>query len=367
MSTPQDDLYFSRFPGWCPNWLRKAVEQPDCSGCGGSHGRLRSLARSLVHHISPERHPGLALHWLKTAAQRCDRVPPDDELARMIPWAIARDDSAQSESGSHNQSPTAIDIDALYEIIVRGPTRDELREMSHERCADTKDRQTARILDDWANYAGNPNPWICHGSASVFYTRRLSKMRAWAHSHQQIVPSPMRRQYGTTIDGHLSEHSLEGTGPRCILVVEFDFALVNDHRNPTRWAPLINACADASRSVLDMNAALIAHLMATASIWMIIYSGGKSLQAWRPCKDIDEQSLDQWFHGIAAPLGACGSTWCRSQFVRMPDGQRDDGRRQTVEYYNPTVLTKKTATFPNAAAAKIPPLQLDETSYANAK
>ena len=176
----------------------------------------------------------------------------------------------------------------------------------------------------------------------------------------------MRRQYGTTIDGHLSERSLEGTGPRCMLVVEFDsWSMIT--ASPRGGRRLSTRVPTPARSVLDMNAALIAHLMATASIWMIIYSGGKSLQAWRPCKDIDEQSLDQWFHGIAAPLGACGSTWCRSQFVRMPDGQRDDGRRQTVEYYNPTVLTKKTATFPNAAAAKIPPLQLDETSYANAK
>ena len=71
---------------------------------------------------------------------------------------------------------------------------------------------------------------------------------------------------------------------------------------------------------------------------MVVFSGGKSLQAWFACKRAGEQPLAEWFRGEALCLGADPATWCRSQFVRMPDGSRDDGRRQTVEYLDPALL-----------------------------
>jgi hypothetical protein len=148
----------------------------------------------------------------------------------------------------------------------------------------------------------------------------------------------MRDQWGKTVGGHLSQHSLDGTGPRLFLVSEFDFVPVNSKHEPTIWAPLIKACADHGRDVLDMNAALTAHLRELGPLWLTVYSGGKSLQSWYPCRDSDEQSLAEWFHGEAKPLGACSSTWCRSQFVRMPDADRNDGRRQSIEYCNPEIL-----------------------------
>ena len=40
----------------------------------------------------------------------------------------------------------------------------------------------------------------------------------------------------------------------------------------------------------------------------------------------------------AVSLGADRATWTRSQFVRMPDGTRDNGKRQTVYFFNPEVL-----------------------------
>ena len=231
-----------------------------------------------------------------------------------------------------------MDIDRLHEIIVSGPTREELRKVSPLRCWDSKERQTATLLDQWAEYAGVADPWVCHGADDRFWSRRLSEMRQWSHSHAQVVPSPMRSQYGRTVEGHLSEHSLDGTGPRLFLVVEFDFAKVTAARKPTVWASLIDRCEEQGRSILDMNAALTAHLMRSATPWLVVYSGGKSLQSWWPCRETDEGVLKHWYRTQALPLGACHSTWCRSQFIRMPDGQRDDGRRQTVEYYNPDAL-----------------------------
>jgi hypothetical protein len=40
----------------------------------------------------------------------------------------------------------------------------------------------------------------------------------------------------------------------------------------------------------------------------------------------------------AVSLGADRATWTRSQFVRMPDGARGNGERQTVFFFNPGVL-----------------------------
>ena len=89
-------------------------------------------------------------------------------------------------------------------------------------------------------------------------------MRERASCFAQIVPSPMREQYGTTVDGRLSQHTLDNTGPRLCLVTEFDFTPVNKRREPTIWVATIKACADRGYTVLDMNAALSAHLRTLA-------------------------------------------------------------------------------------------------------
>jgi hypothetical protein len=326
------------WPGWAPDWLRANVEMPDCSS--GTHIALRALAKWLTIYFAE--HPGGAKRWLYHAAQFCDRVPDDAELDRLLSWAGARfadgDYDDQDDRGPHPGKPT-IDIERIYDLVISGPTLGEFRELSPVRLYDTGTRNTPIILEAWAHYARQLNPWVCYGSKDCFYTRRLVDMRERASAYEQIVPSPMRDQYGLTIDGRLSQHSLDGTGPRLCLVAEFDFAPVNKKREPTIWAPLITRCKAAGRSVLDMNAALCAHLRSRGPLWMTAYSGGKSLQAWFPCRDLDEALLLNWFRNEALMIGACPSTWTRFQFVRMPDGERDDGRRQSVEYYDPNILS----------------------------
>jgi hypothetical protein len=195
------------------------------------------------------------------------------------------------------------------------------------------------ILDAWARYARRLDPWVCYGSKDCFYTRRLDVMRGRASAYEQIVPSPMRAQYGLTIDGRRSQHTLAATGPRLFLVAEFDFVAVNKQRKPTIWADLITRCKAAGRTIPDLNAALCAHLRGRGPFWLTAYSGGKSLQSWFPCRGTDEAALLGWFRDEALTIGACPSTWTRFQFVRMPDGERDDGRRQSIEYYNPDILS----------------------------
>jgi hypothetical protein len=153
----------------------------------------------------------------------------------------------------------------------------------------------------------------------------------------------MRALAGLTVDGRWSEHTKDGTGDRMFLVTEFDFAKTTPKNKPTIWAPLLCRCESSGISVLDLNAALLAYLSRERPLWMTVYSGGKSLQGWFPCRGEDEEQLHYWFNSQATRLGACPSTWCKSQFVRMPDGTRAPNRegksvRQRIEYYNPEAL-----------------------------
>jgi hypothetical protein len=318
------------------------VEKPDCSS--GTHPRLRQLAKWLCVFFPPQELPGTAFHWLREAADRCDRVPDDAELKRLIAWAIAR--TGQEQPGTQNtyqyQPRVNIDLDWIYELIIAGPTLAEYRETSPLRLWDSPERQSGLVLDLWRAYSTEPDPWVCYGFRDRFWSRPLSFFRARAQVFEQIVPSPMKAQRGLTVDGHESEHSKEGTGPRLCLVSEFDFSPVTRRREPSVWAPLIKRCAQRGRTVLDMNAALAAYLARRGPLWLSVYSGGKSLQNWFASKDCDERELGEWFRREARALGACPSTWCPAQFVRMPDGTRDDGRRQSVEYCAPQILEDTT-------------------------
>jgi hypothetical protein len=42
----------------------------------------------------------------------------------------------------------------------------------------------------------------------------------------------------------------------------------------------------------------------------------------------------------AVSLGADHATWLRSQFVRLPDGLRQNGRRQVTYYLDPRKAVK---------------------------
>jgi hypothetical protein len=114
---------------------------------------------------------------------------------------------------------------------------------------------------------------------------------------------------GKTKDGRESKHTLENSGPRRFLVCEFDSGDINDH------------------------AALLIHLGGYALLVCAVHSGGKSLQGWFYVHGQPEEKMLRFFR-YAVSLGADPATWTRSQFVRMPDGVRDNGKRQTVFFLN---------------------------------
>jgi hypothetical protein len=258
------------WPVWAPDWLRAQVESPDCSG--GTHPRLRWLAKWLVIFFAE--HEGEAERWLYHAAGCCDRDVDDGELLRLLAWAEARFGGGKTFSTSPKKTfstkakaksapfPVTPDLEEIFRIAESGPRLEQYRASSPVHFPSAHKRHTFSVVQQWALYAGEADPWVCFGCNSRFWTRRLSTCGWELFRHEQIVPSPMTAKEGLTPQGRLSEHSLAACGERTFLVIEFDFARFTPKGKPTVWAPLLERCERAGITVLDMNAALIAHLSA---------------------------------------------------------------------------------------------------------
>jgi hypothetical protein len=171
------------------------------------------------------------------------------------------------------------------------------------------------------------NPLLCVGfSVSRFDTRSRNDWRGILSSRACIVPSPMSAITGTTQDGKKSKHTLDNTGKRRFLVVEQDSGSI------------------------DEQAAVLLHLKARAPLCLVLHSGRKSLHGWFYCHGKSEANL-QRFMNYAVRLGADENLWKRSQFVRMPDGTRENGVRQKVYFFNPSWILA-TKTTPNTHPAE---------------
>lgn len=182
------------------------------------------------------------------------------------------------------------------------------------------------------------NPLLCVGRTNaIFATRARESWRGQLSEHQLIVPSAMSALHGTTKDGKQSQHTLDNTGPRQFLVVECDFAEKDKKGNDTPDAPLIRQARQVGMEVSDICAAVLVHLAGKGPLALVVHSGGKSLHGWFPCAGQPEEQLRRFMH-YAVSIGGDLHTWTRSQFVRLPDGQRENGRRQTVYFFNPDVL-----------------------------
>ena len=153
------------------------------------------------------------------------------------------------------------------------------------------------------------NPLLCCGiSSRIFATRSLAEWHGELAKCQLIVPSPMSARHGYTQSGKRSAHTLQNTGPRKYLVVEFDEGTHDDHASllsylNTNMTPLV--CA--------------------------VMSGNKSLHGWFRVEDWNDEKQISFFKR-ATSIGADPATWTRSQFVRMPNGTRNNGAKQTTLY-----------------------------------
>jgi hypothetical protein len=207
------------------------------------------------------------------------------------------------------QAWPAVNLEQREAITATGGELADLWEASPIRWEDTE-THTEEIID--ILFPGNP--LLCIGKSSrEFATRSRSKWLGRLSEMQLIVPSPMTSRTGTTKEGKESEHALSNTGPRQFLVIEQD------------------------QGTPDEQAAILLHLAKMGPLVLAVHSGSKSLHGWFACLGRPDEELRPFMNN-AVTLGADPATWTRSQFVRMPDGTRDNGKRQSVFYFNPFLL-----------------------------
>jgi hypothetical protein len=249
---------------------------------------------------------------LERMSANCGRFVPRNEIVAAVQNSIScawQPGSQQSQLIHPAPKWPVVNQEQRQAIIRDGGGLVDLWENSPVRF-DDNDAHTEELIDRL--FPGDP--LLCCGlSKSKFATRSRMEWRGHLSALQLIVPSPMTMRRGLTQANKKSEHALSITGPRRFLVVEFDRGNVDDH------------------------AALFLHLAETAPLALVVHSGSKSLHGWFPCKEQTEEQLHR-FMSRAVSLGACTSTWSRSQFVRMPDGLREGDKRQVVYHFDPEVL-----------------------------
>jgi hypothetical protein len=182
------------------------------------------------------------------------------------------------------------------------------------------------------------NPLLCVGDRmEAAETRHRLDLRGTLSRRQFIVPSVMSAPEGRTQEGRPSPRTLTNVGERSYVVVECDFAFTTRDGTPTPEAALLRELEATRISVFDLCAAVLHWLARVAPLALVVSSGGKSYHGWFPRQGQSEDKLRR-FMRLAVTIGADYHTWTPCQFVRMPEGRRDNGRLQAVQFFNPSVI-----------------------------
>jgi hypothetical protein len=289
----------------------------------------RQLPRFVRDMLASPPHRGGGLHnWLFRTARLLHRYRNEAEIIellraatfdepikhREIEDAVKDSEAAASKPDQPAQSVRPawpkVNAEQREAVIASGIGLADLWEDSPRRFEDNKSH-TEEIIS--AIFPGDP--LLCVGqSRSEFATKSRKEWRGKLAALQLIVPSPMTARIGLTKSGRKSAHTLDATGPRRFLVIEQD------------------------NGTIDQQSAVLLHLATLAPLALAVHSGNKSIHGWFFCEGQPEEKLRR-FMRYAVTLGADSATWTRSQFVRMPGGvRRDNGKRQTIFFFNPEVL-----------------------------
>jgi hypothetical protein len=285
-----------------PSFIDEMLAAPPRAG-EGVHNWLFRVARQLHAHL-----PAVEIvARLESRVQCCGRHVSRKEIEDAVKNALA---CAWQPSG--NAAP----VQSVAKWPVVNQEQREAIVRDNGGLADLWGESKPRIEDNVAHteaiidrlFPGNP--LLCCGkSNSDFDTKPREDWRGKMSALALIVPSPMSAVTGQTKDGKESKHTLANTGARRFLICEFDAGTVDEH------------------------AALLIHLAGYAPLVCAVHSGGKSLHGWFYVHGQPAAKIEKFFR-YAVSLGADHATWTRCQFVRMPDGTRDNGKRQTVFYTN---------------------------------
>jgi hypothetical protein len=283
-----------------PQFLQTLLEAPPRTG-EGVHNWIFTVARHLHVHLPA----GEIVSLLENRVASCGRAVPRNEIISAVQnslhcaWQPSRNASPRKPA---SKWPT-VNVEQREAIISANGGLADLWDASPVRIEDDQ-QQSEEIIDRL--FPGNP--LLCCGAASSsFDTRPREQWRGELSRLALIVPSPMTAPKGLTKQGKASTHTLDNTGPRRFLICEFDTGTSDDQ------------------------AALLLHLGRYAPLVCAVHSGGKSMHGWFFVAGQPADKVENFFQ-YAVGLGADHATWTRSQFVRMPDGTRDNGKQQTVYF-----------------------------------
>jgi hypothetical protein len=292
----------SKFLAWCrnPNRRKKVAG---------------SLHSQIYHWACLLRDDGMSHVWAyRTIRQMVDavreenaRFTPDREILSAIQYAY----EVTPSTGTERVRPWPVPNKTLQAECrrlskARGWTLEALREASALTVKDALEAEPWFFL---AALVGQ-GALVCIGQGvAKFETLPLEEVRSELRLWEFIVPNAMSAVEGKRkSDGELSAHTLDNTGPRQNVVVEFD-----DGATP------------------DEQAARHIWLSDFRKLRLVVFSGSKSLHGWYEAQG---EAEDRKFMEEAVRLGGDPKTWLRSQFVRLPNGQREDGTIQRVEFFD---------------------------------
>jgi hypothetical protein len=269
----------------------------------GIHLWLYKVARQLHAHLPAVEIVALLESRVQGCGRHVSRIEIEDAVKNSIVCAW------QPRGNAATVQPAAkwpgVNQEQREAIVRDGGGLADLWELSKPRIDDNS-AHTEAIID----LLFPDNPLLCCGkSNSVFDTKPREDWRGKMSALALIVPSPMSAIEGVTKEGKPSRHTLSNTGTRRFLICEFDTGTVDEH------------------------SALLLHLGTFAPLVCAVHSGNRSLHGWFYVHGQPDVKVEKFFR-YAVSLGADRATWTRSQFVRMPDGTRDNGNRQTVFFLN---------------------------------
>jgi hypothetical protein len=261
---------------------------------------------------------------ISRAVSKCGRLVPPREIEDAIRNATG------SFRGPRQRRWPEKNRELIVKAVVGMPSLAALRQLSPIN----PDALTAEQIVETL-FPGDET-LLCVGTdKTLATTRNQSDLRGGLGKKQFIVPNAMIGIAGTNLLGRRSRRCLDNTGPRQYLVVESD---------PEKWASLTEAeRAKYSGEVAyiaakkDEAARVLWHLAQIAKsipLVMVVDSGGKSIHGWFRVAGVPEERVRRFFR-YAVALGADRATWTPCQFVRMPNGTRDNGKKQCVIYLNP--------------------------------
>jgi hypothetical protein len=292
----------SKFLAWCRNPNKRKRQASSLHGqiyawaCmlrddGIGHARAYHIIRRMVDAVREENARFTPDREILSAIQYAYEVTPSTGTDRVRPWPVPN---------------RTLQAECKRLSARRGWSLDALRESS------ALDAKTAAEGDPCffvATMVGG-DALVCVGQGvAKFETAPLSAFRGQLHLWEFVVPNAMSALEGKRkSDGELSAHTLDNTGQRQNIVVEFD-----------------------DGASLDEQAARHIWLSEFRKLRLVVFSGSKSLHGWYEAQG---EAEDRKFMEEAVRLGGDPKTWLRSQFVRLPNGQREDGTIQRVEFFD---------------------------------